>query len=479
MGLFVLIVLIMIVKSVEGDGSSPTFSENNVCQDTREKVNELQVSVSGFQENVTSEVLGIRRQLEQLGVLVSALAEFLHDTSPMNQASTAVATERTATTETASHLEASVVTAVDINDLANKIYQHNFPDVNLMQRNIQSLTRAEFTALDADMFLMSPPCQPFTRVGLKGDSDDPRTQSFIQLLDLLPKLSKLPSYILVENVKGFETSNTRSRLIQTLRQCSYTYQEFLLSPYHFNISNQRLRYFMVAKHRPLVFESTNISDEEHRVLQQQRILEDPPCHEDKHVASENSFGSSDSVEKNVVVSSCSCCKDETNLGVASCSQRLRDVMISDQEDSSSCQTVNPSTNQQSTSHPTGANSKSDSSYSRNSSPLEVLDTFGREGADPRDPLDSQNPDDLHGHLVGDYLENLSAEQEERFLLQDKLLMRFARIIDVVTCQDCNTRCFTKAYGHYVEGTGSMLQVNSSLKVSFESSPFCSTNINNL
>ncbi|XP_071804841.1 tRNA (cytosine(38)-C(5))-methyltransferase-like [Asterias amurensis] len=89
--------------------------------------------------------------------------------------------------------------------------------------------------------------------------------------------------------------------------------------------------------------------------------------------------------------------------------------------------------------------------------------IGREGADPRDPLDSQNPEDLHGRLVGDYLENLSAEQEERFLLQDKLLMRFARIIDVVTCQDCNTRCFTKAYGHYVEGTGSMLQVNSSLK----------------
>ena len=130
---------------------------------------------------------------------------------------------------------------------------------------------------------------------------------------------------------------------------------------------------MVAKHRPLVFESTNISDEVHRVLQQQRILEDPPCHdEDKQVADvalENSFDRSDSVEKNVVVSSCSCCKDETNLGVASCSQRLRDVMISDREDSSSCQTVNPTTNQQSTSHPTEANSKSDSS-------LQALDTFG-------------------------------------------------------------------------------------------------------
>ena len=47
-------------------------------KDTTLQVEELLVSLSGFQENVTSEVLGIRRQLEQLQVLVSAFKEFLH-----------------------------------------------------------------------------------------------------------------------------------------------------------------------------------------------------------------------------------------------------------------------------------------------------------------------------------------------------------------------------------------------------------------
>ncbi|XP_033635484.1 techylectin-5A-like isoform X2 [Asterias rubens] len=69
-------------------------------KDTTLQVQELLVSLSGFQENVTSEVLGIRRQLEQLQVLVSAFKEFLHDSSTMNQASTTDATERTTTTET-------------------------------------------------------------------------------------------------------------------------------------------------------------------------------------------------------------------------------------------------------------------------------------------------------------------------------------------------------------------------------------------
>lgn len=241
---------------------------------------------------------------------------------------------------------------------------------------------------------------------------------------------------------------------------------------------------MVAKHRPLEFKSTNIADEENRVLQQQRIQEDLHCHEDQKVtdvAAENSFGHSDVVEKNLVVSSCNCCKDDrpTDLSVIRCSQRLQDAIISHQETSCSCQ---------SSSHPTEANSKSKSdsaTFSNFSSLTENLakridnldgvkhqgataepgkiDTehnpqtltgdyhdriqgkiksvdqqqvvTGREGTDPRES--QQRP-------VRDYLENLSVEEEERFLLQDKLLMRFARIIDVVTSQDCNTRCFTKA-----------------------------------
>ena len=56
-----------------------------------------------------------------------------------------------------------ITAAVDINTLANKVYQHNFPNTKLLQRNIQSLSAKEINDYCIDMILMSPPCQPFTR----------------------------------------------------------------------------------------------------------------------------------------------------------------------------------------------------------------------------------------------------------------------------------------------------------------------------
>ena len=63
----------------------------------------------------------------------------------------------------------------------------------------------------------------------------------------LNRMEKKPTYILVENVKGFETSQTRELLIECLSCCGYTYQEFLLTPLQFGIPNCRLRYYLVAK----------------------------------------------------------------------------------------------------------------------------------------------------------------------------------------------------------------------------------------
>ena len=57
------------------------------------------------------------------------------------------------------------------------------------------------------------------------------------------------SYILVENVKGFEDSSTRDVFIETLKSCGYVYQEFLLTPLQFGIPNSRLRYYCIAKHK--------------------------------------------------------------------------------------------------------------------------------------------------------------------------------------------------------------------------------------
>lgn len=56
------------------------------------------------------------------------------------------------------------------------------------------------------------------------------------------------SYILIENVQGFETSDTRDSLVQFFQENEYIYQEFLLTPLQFSIPNSRLRYYCLARH---------------------------------------------------------------------------------------------------------------------------------------------------------------------------------------------------------------------------------------
>ncbi|MED6278994.1 tRNA (cytosine-5-)-methyltransferase [Ilyodon furcidens] len=46
---------------------------------------------------------------------------------------------------------------------------------------------------------------------------------------------------------------------------------------------------------------------------------------------------------------------------------------------------------------------------------------------------------------------------ECYLLKPKTLLRYGSILDIVQAQSRRSVCFTKAYGRYVEGTGSVLQ----------------------
>lgn len=148
-----------------------------------------------------------------------------------------------------------VVSAIDINEVAGAIYRHNFSEVNYHQRSIEAFSLSELETLEFDMVTMSPPCQPFTRQGLKKDQEDARTNSLFHFLSLLEKMkpSSLPKFILVENVFGFETSTTRDSLVKTLTEVGFRFQEFLLTPPQFGIPNSRLRYFLIGKREPLKF----------------------------------------------------------------------------------------------------------------------------------------------------------------------------------------------------------------------------------
>lgn len=173
-----------------------------------------------------------------------------------------------------SQVNAEVTGSFDINPTANKIYAHNFPNTAHYNRNICGLTASELDKLEPNIIHMSPPCQPFTRQGLRRDKEDRRTDSFFHLMLTISEMRKPPNYILMENVQGFESSHTRNEFTQTLERVGYSYQEFLLSPVQFGVPNSRLRYYLLAKKKPLSFALKPASEDANALVDFVRQL---PC----------------------------------------------------------------------------------------------------------------------------------------------------------------------------------------------------------
>ena len=63
-------------------------------------------------------------------------------------------------------------------------------------------------------------------------------------------------------------------------------------------------------------------------------------------------------------------------------------------------------------------------------------------------------------LLKDYLEDLSSNLDE-FKIPEKILQRYLPVMDIVTPYSTSSTCFTKSYGHYAEGTGSVLELSAS------------------
>ncbi|MED6204629.1 C-5 cytosine-specific DNA methylase, variant 2 [Stylosanthes scabra] len=110
----------------------------------------------------------------------------------------------------------------------------------------------------------------------KKDTGDARAFSFLQILELMPFLLKPPSLLFVENVVGFETSDTHAKLIEILDRTNFVTQEFILSPLQFGIPYSRPRYFCLAKRKPYSFVN--------EVWNRQLIQSPRPLYEHFHTA---------------------------------------------------------------------------------------------------------------------------------------------------------------------------------------------------
>lgn len=138
---------------------------------------------------------------------------------------------------------AAIVSAVDINRQALAIYRRNFPHP-AAAATIESLAAHTLRDWQADLWWISPPCQPFTRRGRRQDAADSRTQSFLEILARLKEAT--PQFVAIENVPGFQGSITHSLLLDTLESLDFEVQERLLCPTVFGIPNRRERYYLVA-----------------------------------------------------------------------------------------------------------------------------------------------------------------------------------------------------------------------------------------
>ncbi|CAB9514534.1 cytosine(38)-C(5)-methyltransferase [Seminavis robusta] len=182
--------------------------------------------------------------------------------------------------DTQNKLSLRCLAALDHSDLCTKVYQYNHCHQNTNSNNakptttsIEKLTLKQVHKWNAAIWAMSPPCQPHTRQhdNQKADLEDPRSKSFLHLCHLMETMNadKLPQLILVENVVGFETSQSCLRMRRVLSQRDYSVGHFHLSPTQCGIPNDRPRYYCVAVRMP----TTTATSDKQSLLQQYLQLE--------------------------------------------------------------------------------------------------------------------------------------------------------------------------------------------------------------
>jgi site-specific DNA-cytosine methylase len=136
-----------------------------------------------------------------------------------------------------------VVAAYDISPAAALTYALNHGEVPIA-RELASVPGEVLLGHGADVWVMSPPCQPFCRMGNRHGLEDARSRAFLALMDLF-RISA-PRALVLENVLGFEGSDAHELLLERLRQQGFHHREFRLCPTAFGIPNQRPRFFLIA-----------------------------------------------------------------------------------------------------------------------------------------------------------------------------------------------------------------------------------------
>jgi site-specific DNA-cytosine methylase len=141
-----------------------------------------------------------------------------------------------------------VVAAYDVSEAANETYALNHGE-QPKARELATVPLAELVAQGADTWVMSPPCQPFCRMGNHQGLEDRRSRAFRYLMDLFHQAP--PEHLVLENVPGFLGSDAHALLSERIRAHGMHQLDLQACPSRFGLPNQRNRVFIVASRKPL------------------------------------------------------------------------------------------------------------------------------------------------------------------------------------------------------------------------------------
>lgn len=139
--------------------------------------------------------------------------------------------------------------AYDVSEVANATYALNHGDLPTA-RELANISLSELVAHAADTWLLSPPCQPFCRMGNHMGLQDRRSRAFRHLMELFRQAP--PDHLILENVGGFLGSDAHALLTERVRAHGMHQLDLEGCPSRFGLPNQRPRVFVVASRKPLV-----------------------------------------------------------------------------------------------------------------------------------------------------------------------------------------------------------------------------------
>lgn len=137
---------------------------------------------------------------------------------------------------------------IDIDLSAKRVYELNHSH-EVLTSEIGSLSASEIGPYAADLWWLSPPCQPYSRRGHQHDIEDPRAASLIHLIRVMEAIR--PNAIALENVEGFADSRVCELLVATLVRNRYFVKQRLICPTELGWPNRRPRFYLLASLEPI------------------------------------------------------------------------------------------------------------------------------------------------------------------------------------------------------------------------------------